>query len=158
MLVPELLPEVHDNVGYLWSELVRLLREVQYTAEDKRRDALMESLQSERNVRILMSRMLPDDPARHCDSVKINAASILITLLETNFVPNCPSHQLGTEERGEAASQWIGGQPQPTSENELNGTLVWQPDAGRVVETIVAASTDKIINAIIDSLQVWCCF
>ncbi|VDM45762.1 unnamed protein product [Toxocara canis] len=142
--------QVHDNVGYLWSELVRVLREVQYTAEDKRRDALMESLQSERNVRILMSRMLPDDPTKHCDSVKVNAAAILITLLETNFVPNCPSHQLGTEERGDSA-QWIGGPP--SSENELNGTLVWQPDAGRVVETVVAASTDRTVNAILESLQ-----
>uniref|UniRef100_F1KU64 Serine/threonine-protein phosphatase 6 regulatory subunit 1 n=1 Tax=Ascaris suum TaxID=6253 RepID=F1KU64_ASCSU len=150
LLVPEQLPEVHDNVGYLWSELVRVLREVQYTAEDKRRDALMESLQSERNVRILVSRMLPDDSTKHSDSVKINAAAILITLLETNFVPNCPSHQLGTEERGDSA-QWIGGTS--SGENELNGTLVWQPDAGRVVETVVAGSTDRIVKAILESLQ-----
>uniref|UniRef100_A0A915BCM6 Uncharacterized protein n=1 Tax=Parascaris univalens TaxID=6257 RepID=A0A915BCM6_PARUN len=150
LLVPEQLPEVHDNVGYLWSELVRVLREVQYTSEDKRRDALMESLQSERNVRILVSRMLPDDSTKHSDSVKINAAAILITLLETNFVPNCPSHQLGTEERGDS-TQWIGGTS--SGENELNGTLVWQPDAGRVVETVVAGSTDRIVKAILESLQ-----
>lgn len=62
-----------------------------------------------------------------------------------------PSHQLGTEERGDSA-QWIGGTS--SGENELNGSLVWQPDAGRVVETVVAGSTDRIVKAILESLQV----
>lgn len=80
--------EVHDNVGHLWSELVRLLRDMQYTAECKRNDCLLESLQSERNVRHLMSRMLPDNVEQRRDSIIVNAAAILITLLETNFIPN----------------------------------------------------------------------
>uniref|UniRef100_A0A915Q0Q5 Uncharacterized protein n=1 Tax=Setaria digitata TaxID=48799 RepID=A0A915Q0Q5_9BILA len=151
LLVPEQPPVVHDNVGHLWSELVRMLRDVQYTAECKRSDPLLESLQSERNVRHLMSRMLPDDVEQHRDSVIVNAAVILITLLETNFVPNCPSHQLGMEDRG-VQGQWCGGVP--IAENELNGTAVWQPDAGRIVETVVAASADRIVNAITDSLKV----
>ncbi|CAG9533039.1 unnamed protein product [Cercopithifilaria johnstoni] len=151
LLVPEQPPIVHDNVGHLWSELVRMLRDIQYTAECKRHDALLESLQSERNVRSLMSRMLPDNMEQRRDSVIVNAAAILITLLETNFIPNCPSHQLGMEDRG-IQTQWYGGVP--VAENELNGTTVWQPDAGYIVETVVAASADRIASAIIDSLKV----
>ncbi|VDO23116.1 unnamed protein product [Brugia timori] len=151
LLVPEQLPVVHDNVGHLWSELVRMLRDMQYTAECKRNDSLLESLQSERNVRHLMSRMLPDNVEQRRDSVIVNAAAIFITLLETNFIPNCPSHQLGMEDRGIQA-QWYGGVP--VAENELNGTTVWQPDAGHVVETIVAASADRIVSAVIDSLKI----
>ncbi|MCP9262270.1 BMA-SAPS-1 [Dirofilaria immitis] len=143
LLVPEQPPVVHDNVGYLWSELVRILRDMQYAAECKRNDSLLESLQSERNVRHLISRMLPDNVDQHCESVIVNAAAILITLLETNFIPNCPSHQLGMEDRG-VQTQWYGGVP--VAENELNGTTVWQPDAGHVVETVVAASADRIIG------------
>ncbi|EFO27431.2 hypothetical protein LOAG_01051 [Loa loa] len=151
LLVPEQPPVVHDNIGHLWSELVRMLRDIQYTAECKRNDSLLESLQSERNVRHLMSRMLPDNLEQRRDSVIVNAAAILITLLETNFIPNCPSHQLGMEDRG-IQTQWYGGVP--VAENELNGTTVWQPDAGHVVETIVAASADRIVNAVIDSLKI----
>uniref|UniRef100_A0AAF5PY12 Uncharacterized protein n=3 Tax=Wuchereria bancrofti TaxID=6293 RepID=A0AAF5PY12_WUCBA len=151
LLVPEQLPVVHDNVGHLWSELVRMLRDMQYTAECKRNDSLLESLQSERNVRHLMSRMLPDNMEQRRDSVIVNAAAILITLLETNFIPNCPSHQLGMEDRGIQA-QWYGGVP--VAENELNGTTVWQPDAGHIVETIVAASADRIVSVVIDSLKI----
>ncbi|VBB26352.1 unnamed protein product [Acanthocheilonema viteae] len=151
LLVPEQPPVVHDNVGHLWSELVRILRDIQYTAECKRNDSLLENLQSERNVRHLMSRMLPDNIEQRRDSVIVNAAAILITLLETNFIPNCPSHQLGMEDRG-IQTQWFGGVP--VAENELNGTTVWQPDAGHIVETIVAASADRIVNAVIDSLKI----
>lgn len=67
---------------------MRMLRDIQYAAECKRHDSLLESLQSERNVRHLMSRMLPDDVEQRRDSVIVNAATILITLLETNFIPN----------------------------------------------------------------------
>ncbi|VDN34480.1 unnamed protein product [Gongylonema pulchrum] len=131
--------------------MVRVLRDVQYTSECKRSDPLMDSLQSERNVRNLMSRMLPDNVEQYRDSVVVNVAGILVTLLETNFIPNCPSHQLGMEDRG-IQMQWTGGIP--SAENELNGTTVWQPDAGHIVETVVAASADRIVNAIINSLKV----
>ncbi|VDK73600.1 unnamed protein product [Litomosoides sigmodontis] len=167
LLAPEQPPIVHDNVGHLWSELVRMLRDMQYAAECKRHDSLLESLQSERNVRHLMSRMLPDNVEQRRDSVIVNAATILITLLETNFIPNWirerllqkdinhtltnPSHQLGMEDRG-TQMQWYGGVP--VAENELNGTTVWQPDAGHIVETVVAASADRIVSAVIDSLKV----
>lgn len=67
---------------------MRMLRDVQYSAECKRNDSLLESLQSERNVRHLVNRMLPDNVEQRRDSVILNAAAILITLLDTNFVPN----------------------------------------------------------------------
>ncbi|VDM96057.1 unnamed protein product [Thelazia callipaeda] len=151
LLVPEQPPVVHDNVGHLWSELVRVLRDAQYTAECKRSDFLLESLQSERNVRHLMSRMLPDSIDQRRDSVIVNCAAILIVLLETNFVPNCPSRQLGMEDRGIQA-QWCG--VVPITGNEVSCTTVWQPDAGRIVETVVAAFGDRIVNAILDSVKV----
>ncbi|VDN29387.1 unnamed protein product [Gongylonema pulchrum] len=88
LLVPEKPAVVHHNVCHLWSELVRVLRDVQYTSECKRSDPLMDSLQSERNVRNLMSRMLPDNVEQYRDSVIVNVAGILVTLLETNFIPN----------------------------------------------------------------------
>lgn len=62
-----------------------------------------------------------------------------------------PSHQLGMEDRG-TQMQWYSGVP--VAENELNGTTVWQPDAGHIVETVVAASADRIVSAVIDSLKV----
>lgn len=67
---------------------MRVLRDAQYTSDSKRSDPLLESLQSERNIRNLVGRMLPDNSDERSDSVIANAAAILITLLETNFVPN----------------------------------------------------------------------
>lgn len=58
------------------------------------------------------------------------------------------------EDRG-IQPQWGGGMP--IVENELNGTTVWQPDAGHIVETVVAASADRIVTAVIDSLKVFHC-
>lgn len=81
--------KVHENVGNLWSELVRILRDAQYSSENKRHDSLLESLQSERNVRNLVNRMLVENvDKQRCESLICSAAGILTTLLETNFIPN----------------------------------------------------------------------
>lgn len=162
---------------------MRTLRDVQYTSDEKRCDPLLESLQSERNIQIIANKTLPKNPSHQNDSVIINCASILITLLETNFVPNwlfflqifanfyssvltirilififidnkgyySPSHILGVEERGEII-HWD--DSAADDENKLSGVVVWQPDAGRIVETIIAAYADRLISGICHSFQV----
>lgn len=62
-----------------------------------------------------------------------------------------PSHQLGNEELNNISHRIS---DSSSAENELNGATVWQPDAGHVVETVVAASTDRIVSAIIASFKV----
>uniref|UniRef100_A0A1I7XIK1 Serine/threonine-protein phosphatase 6 regulatory subunit 3-like n=1 Tax=Heterorhabditis bacteriophora TaxID=37862 RepID=A0A1I7XIK1_HETBA len=138
---------IHENVADLYTDLVRNLRDLLYSFEDKE-DVLQESLQEHTIVSRIVEMMFErDEKGAVCHSVLKNGSDILQCLLETNCVMFCPSHLLETERMGDT---WTSVLPVEGSIKESHE--VWRPDDARVVETILAAKADVIVQLIVEDL------
>ncbi|KJH42152.1 SIT4 phosphatase-associated protein [Dictyocaulus viviparus] len=157
LLEPSVPVCVHENVMELYCSLVRNTREQMYALEIKS-DVLNDKLQSNNSVENLVEKMLTrSDEGKVFPSVTRNICEILISLLSSNHILFRPSHTLYKEFNAEIP--WVGGNPLSGSDGNIrealkeSSSVVWCPDANRVVEKIVASRISEVLQIVIDELE-----
>uniref|UniRef100_A0A914WD13 Uncharacterized protein n=1 Tax=Plectus sambesii TaxID=2011161 RepID=A0A914WD13_9BILA len=150
LFVPSQSSDVHSNASNLWSEMIRVLRDLQYTTDEKRPDVLLDSLQGTDALRTLLSNMFPQNEPVN-ESVVVNGSIVLITLLQTNYIPNSPEHlAMGASD---AQPSWVGGPGAGAGDGTVSSDQVWQPDATRLVETVLCERLEAISSYLTATTQ-----